>query len=261
VWAVHVYAAQFVLVWLLLALVLVRWFPPGTAWDLACWAGCLFSAGMLMAVTRALPDAWSFLLVAAGLYFWETRRSRAGVALLGLAGLARETVVLAAAALFEGFPRVTRQVAVNVVAAVAPAVLWAVFLRLLGGHVGGMRGVFSFPFAGLWDRLETMTHVSFWRSLHVALTMLALACQATFFVVRPRPQDFRWRLGIAHVVLMVFLGPAVWEGYPGAAVRVLLPMLLAFNLSVPRGIRSWPLLIAGNLSVVSGVLMLARPPG
>ena len=67
-------------------------------------------------------------------------------------------------------------------------------------------------------------------------------------------------MGAAYSILMIFLGGAVWEGYPGAASRVLLPMTLAFNVLVPRG-RLWlPLLLMGNLTVfaLSDVL---RPAG
>ena len=58
---------------------------------------------------------------------------------------------------------------------------------------------------------------------------------------------------------MIFLGEAVWEGYPGAASRVLLPMTLAFNVLVPRGAKWWLLLLLGNLTVLSSG-DLNRPP-
>lgn len=61
-------------------------------------------------------------------------------------------------------------------------------------------------------------------------------------------------------MLFIFLGPAVWGGYPGAAARVVLPMTLAFNVLVPRGLRWWPILLLGNLSALSAVDQL-RPPG
>jgi hypothetical protein len=59
---------------------------------------------------------------------------------------------------------------------------------------------------------------------------------------------------------MVFLGAAVWEGYPSAAVRVLLPMQLAFNIVVPRGRRWWLVLLLGNLTLLSTSDLL-KPPG
>jgi hypothetical protein len=60
--------------------------------------------------------------------------------------------------------------------------------------------------------------------------------------------------------MMLFLGTAVWEGFPGAATRVLLPLTLAFNVLVHRRRASVVWLIAGNLSVFSGVLALRDVP-
>ena len=59
--------------------------------------------------------------------------------------------------------------------------------------------------------------------------------------------------------MMLFLATPVWEGYPGAATRVLLPMTLAFNILVPRGVRWLPVLIAGNLTVAASVFEFSPP--
>ena len=56
-----------------------------------------------------------------------------------------------------------------------------------------------------------------------------------------------WRVGITYALLMVFLGPGVWGGVPGAVSRVVLPMTCAFNLLLPRNRAFWPLAIIGNL--------------
>jgi hypothetical protein len=40
---------------------------------------------------------------------------------------------------------------------------------------------------------------------------------------------------------------------------VLLPMTLAFNVLLPRGARWWPLLLAGNLTVVASVFEFSPP--
>jgi len=76
--------------------------------------------------------------------------------------------------------------------------------------------------------------------------MIALSAQWLFFVLRPRWSNPWWRVGAGYAALMVVLGDAVWEGYPGAAARVLLPMILAFNILVPRGRAWWFLLLLGN---------------
>jgi len=97
--------------------------------------------------------------------------------------------------------------------------------------------------------------------LHWAVfaTVLSLTAQWLFFVLRWRPTERWWRVGVAFAVMMAFLSTPVWEGYPGAATRVLLPMTLAFNVLVPRGRRWLPLLLVGNLSVAASVFEFSPP--
>jgi len=60
---------------------------------------------------------------------------------------------------------------------------------------------------------------------------------------------------------MIVLGTAVWEGFPGAAVRVLLPMQLAFNVLVPRTRRWLAVLLLGNLSLLCATDFLQPTAG
>src|SRR5258708_898367 len=60
---------------------------------------------------------------------------------------------------------------------------------------------------------------------------------------------------------MIFLGDAVWEGYPGAASRVLPPMQLAFNILVPAGRVWWLVLVLGNLTLLAAPATLESPTG
>jgi hypothetical protein len=68
-----------------------------------------------------------------------------------------------------------------------------------------------------------------------------------------------WRVGAAFVAVMLTAHPVVWEGYPGAYTRVLLPMTLAFNLLLPGRRWFWPLLVLGNLSVAAGLQVMLIP--
>lgn len=90
--------------------------------------------------------------------------------------------------------------------------------------------------------------------------LVSLTVQCLFFVLRPRWSEAWWRAGIGYAVLLAVLGEAVWEGYPGAASRVLLPMTLAFNMLVPRGRAWWLVLLLGNLTVFFSSETL-KPPG
>ena len=62
-----------------------------------------------------------------------------------------------------------------------------------------------------------------------------------------------WRLGIVYAGLMTVIGFSVWEGSPGAFVRLLLPMTVAFNVLLPQSRWFWPLFALGNLTLVQGV--------
>jgi hypothetical protein len=88
----------------------------------------------------------------------------------------------------------------------------------------------------------------------------ALTVQALFFALRWRPRELWWRVGATYGGLMLVLATPVWEGFPGAATRVLLPMTLAFNVVVPRGGRWLAVLIAGNLTVVAAFMEFTPPP-
>jgi hypothetical protein len=89
--------------------------------------------------------------------------------------------------------------------------------------------------------------------------VIAVIAQFGFFAFRWRLQDRWWRIGAGFACLMAVLGTAVWEGYPGAFMRVLLPMTVAFNIAIPCGRRWLPLLIVGNLGIFGGIHELAKP--
>ncbi|MFM9091810.1 MAG: glycosyltransferase family 39 protein [Verrucomicrobiota bacterium] len=105
----------------------------------------------------------------------------------------------------------------------------------------------------------TARHFGAWLARLLPPVLLGLVVQAGFFLLRWRPEDRWWRVGATFAGLLLFLSTPVWEGYPGAATRVLLPMTLAFNLLVPAGGRWLPVLIAGNLGVLAAVQEF-RPP-
>jgi hypothetical protein len=92
-----------------------------------------------------------------------------------------------------------------------------------------------------------------------AAVVIGLLTQFCFFGFRVRWRDSWWRVGASYAVLLIFLGNSVWESYPLAAARVLVPMTLAFNILVPRGRWWFVVLLLGNLGVL-GSAELLRPP-
>jgi hypothetical protein len=266
-WVMAAYALQNVACWLVLAFVLPRWFPLRDGDGVLRWAGVLFSFGLIFSVRSALLDGPSLLLIALAMASLERGHSWRAAALLGLSGLGKETNLLAGTALGgPGKGRFVRWLGQGALL-LLPLALWVVCLTLwVGNGADPGRRNFAAPFAGFAGKAREVAaelrHAPpDLRSVPKfdALVLVGLAAQALFLALRPARRDPWWRLGAGYAVLMVFLGPGVWEGYPTAAARVLLPMTLAFNVLVPRGRRWLALLLLGNLGAV-GSLDLLRPP-
>lgn len=100
-------------------------------------------------------------------------------------------------------------------------------------------------------------HAFGWSTL---LCTAGLTCQAAFILRWRRPADPWWRVGAAFTALLLCLGPAVWEGFPDAAARVLLPLNLACNVLAVRTRAPLGWLLACNLTVFSGLAMVHDLP-
>jgi hypothetical protein len=268
-WIVHVFAVLNVGVWLLLGWVLLRWLPPDRWSNLLRWAGVLFSHGMCMSVRNSLADAAGLLLVALTVLALERGRKPGAVVALGAAMLTKETSLLAGAALIpargSGAGAWARAVGLGALALV-PFVVWLGYVRWKAGpgNDPGL-GNFTWPLAGLAEKCGVVLAELAVRGAQPeivgsALVVIALMTQAAFFFLHREPGRAWWRVGASFAGLMVFVAQPVWEGYPGAATRVLLPMTLAFNLLVPRGRRWLAVLVLGNLSVIVGVNEFSAPP-
>jgi hypothetical protein len=266
--ALQIYAVQNIVCWLALALLLLRWFPPNGWGNFFRWAGVLLSVGMVGSVRSALVDGPSLLLIAAGVALFETGRPWWSAALLGIAGLGKETNVLAGAVLApRGRDRgAWARALARGALVVLPLLIWlGVLQRWIGEPTNiGYRN-FAPPFVEYLKKWHEVLQpfasgqldAAGWGNLIVVVT---LTVQFLFLALRPRPHEPWWRVGAAYGLLMVFLGEAVWEGYPGAAPRVLLPLVLVFNVLVPRGRRWWLVLLLGNLTLFLAPTLLELPP-
>jgi hypothetical protein len=261
---VGVYAALNVGAWLVLAALLWRVLAVGDLRGAIGWAGVLFSAGALASVRLALTDLIAATLIVGSLWAVERRRGGAALGWLAAAGLSRETALLAAFGLTER-PWVSAANLRRLLTAAAPLVLWLAYVRLRVGP--GEVGVhnFAWPLAGIAGKGVELFHA--WSGptdpALVAVTLLAtlgLVLQAGWIALRRTPDDPWWRVGAAYVVLMACLGPPVWEGFPGAAPRVLLPLTVAFNVLAVRRRLALPWLVAANLPVCAGLLALLDVP-
>lgn len=249
--------------WLVLALVLLAVFPPRSLHDAVAWSGVMLSAGALSSVRLALTDLPALLFVTGGAVLVQRGRARSGVALLAVAGLARETSLLAGPAA-KG--TTWRSTLLRVLALVAPLAIWLAYVRFMAGPSDAGMGNFDWLGRGAWEKWRLSLAAlgdSRFTALHwtTLLAVLALTVQAVWLIVRPAWQNLWWRLGVGYAGLFFFLGSAPWVGDPGAATRILLPLQLAFNALVPRTRLGLSLLVLGNLSAGAGVLSLWSVPG
>ena len=265
----HAYAIQNIFFWLVLALLLTRWFQPRDLRSFCLWFGCMFSHGVIISVRWALPDGPSMLLLALAVLSIERGRSLGATGLIGLAGLAKDINLLWSGILLGSHganrPRWLALCARGLVVA-APLSMWMFYLWL-GNHgfdgVAGNRN-FAAPFTGYvtqWGATLSELGEHGWASSarFNLLAQVSFTTQALVLLSSRAWSNPWWRAGTTSCVLMVFLGPAVWEGFPGAATRVLLPMTFAFNAVLPRNRWFWPLFVLGNLTVLPALESIRAP--
>jgi len=263
-WIVHAYSVLNLAAWLALAALLWRRLPVSDGRSAGAWAGVLFSAGALVCVRLALTDLLALTLVAAALLAAERQRPAGSLGWLAAAGLTRETALLALPGLWTRPWCSWANLRRSAIAA-APLVLWLAYVRWRVGPSDAGLGNFAVPFAGWWEKWRASAaatrHLADpWLAWTTLLATAGLTVQAAYIVAAPRLGDRWWRLGAAYVVLLAFLGTAVWEDYPGAVQRAVLPLTLAFNVLLVRrrGAALW--LIAGNLAVFAGLLPFRDVP-
>jgi hypothetical protein len=261
---VHVYSLLNVAAWLGLALILWHLLAVNSARGWLAWAGVLFSAGVLSSVRLALTDLIALTILAGALLAAERQRRGWAIGALALSGLARETSLVALAGLVER-PWWSWRNLGRAILAVAPLAMWVLYVNWrVSGTAGGLYN-FSWPGSGyIWK----------WRSIVAAwpheperllvwttvLATLGLTTQAAFFLFHRQPGDRWWRVGLGYTALLLCLGQPVWDGFPGAATRVLLPLNLAFNVLAHRTRASLGWLLVGNLTVFAGLLALGSVP-
>ncbi|MBI5692744.1 MAG: hypothetical protein HZC55_21920 [Verrucomicrobia bacterium] len=263
------YAALNLGVWLCLAALLWRALPVVDARSWCAWAGVVLSAGALHSVRLALTDLLAVTLTTAAIHLQEKGRSRTALVALAVAGLARETALVAVVALWRGpvsSPRAWLENGLRAALAALPLVGWMTYVRARVGPADQGLGNLTWPVVGWLEKwgdtlADFVRHPDFRLLIFTTLlATIALTGQAAYVLRRVRWADPWWRLGAAGTTLMALLGTAVWEGHPGAATRVLLPLAVAFAVLAARERAGWLWLAVGGLSVGSGVMALAEVP-
>lgn len=270
-WILQAYAVQNVIAWLILAWVLCVWCPPRDARTFVLWAGALFTHGLLISVRNAVPDGPSVLLTALAVLAADRGRRSISAMVTGVAGLARETNILAGVALLRGIGASSGRARASVAAAlicILPLALWFDYLRSIYGAAafsGG--GHITVPLSGLWWKLQvsaselsasgfTVKTVANMASLGGFFAQVAALVWCTRTWLRERSVASSW-LQVAWVFLILGLVAhrVVWDGSPGAFTRVMLPLTIGVNALMALAPRApWWLIISANLGVVSGLM-------
>jgi hypothetical protein len=259
-WVIEAYALQNVVVWLLLAWLLCRWVPPTSPRGLALWIACMWTHGLLMSVRLALLDGPSLLLIAATVALAERGRRLGAAGLLGVAALGRETNLLAAGAIWRRPTRRKDWVTLALAAAlvVLPLLVWQDYLWSIYRTTSTTRqNHFVMPMLTYVDRWRALAGEAwntglFSRAGFGLCGIASLTTQTIYLVWRREYGSPWWRVAAAYAVMMFVLHGVVWDGFPGAVTRVLLPLTIGFNVLLARetGRAFWFWLIAGNLLVI-----------
>ncbi len=253
-WVLEAFALQNVACWLILAVLLTRWIPLDTPRQLAAWTACLFSFGLLWSVRFALLDGPSLVVLVAAVVAAERGRTLASAAIVGIAGLARETNLLGAAVLPMPAGRLRwLHLLLALVLVVLPLAIWLDYLwsiyRTTTFTATEQQLTLPFvPYVAAAQRgLQMLMHQkSREYGLTVVLSVIALGVQAIYLVAYRDPRSPWWRLSSAYAVLMVIADHSLWE--PGAINRFLLPLTVGFNVLLARSpMPFWPWFVGGNL--------------
>jgi hypothetical protein len=264
-WILQAYALQNVLVWLILAAVMTRWLRPDTPRGLALWTACLFSHGLLHSVRSALLDGPSMLLIALAIAASERGRLFTSAAILGVAGIGRETNLLATL----GLPRPDGRrpwlkIGVALALAALPLLLWQDYLRsIYRSTIAAGQGVLDRPVVVYVQVFQqTIGQVlGSGASLLTALKLGVIVCaavQTLYLLYRREYGSPWWRVAVPYALLMLTVDKVVWAGYPGAVTRVTLPLVFGFNVLLARekSPRFWPWFILGNLHLLPAAMLL-----
>ena len=267
-WILQAYALQNVLCWFLLAWVVARWLPPDTGRGLASWTAVMLAEGLLISVRLALLDGPSLLLLACAAGAAERGRTLATGAIVGIAGLGRETNLLGA--LMLPWPRGRAgwlRAAAAAILVVVPLAIWMDYVQSIywTASPAAGSGQITMPLSAYgrkWSLVVQGIRADGPFSLAglTLATVVALTTQATFIGWTRFWSEPWWRIAAGYAVLMASVDWAVWEGYPGAITRVVLPLTFGFNILLakrgPRGFWWWFAL--GNLNLLGSVHMLVE---
>jgi len=263
-WTLQVYSLLNVAFWIALAWLLHVLTAAGGLTGLARWSVAMLGLGVLESVHLALTDLPAMVFIVGGMICVQREQFWRAGALFAVAGLIRETSLLAAIALAPVASKDWKLWSARsgpMILAVLPVCLWALFVRQSTSAILPTSGVANFDWPGaailrhLADCIQTVLHGEpHYRHLFAPALALGLAYQSFFIFKTARATPNSWTLmGVSFAILFWFLGENVWEGY-WAVARACLPMVLAYCLTIPVDrYFLWRLLLP-NLCLVHGIM-------
>jgi hypothetical protein len=214
--------------WLLLAWMLWRILDARDARGRIALCGVLLSAGAVSSVRLGLADVVVLAAISGSVAWWEGK------------GGTRLSAWIAAGVVFAAWHFGSFDNEATFLGH------WPVnaFLAKVWAVVGG---VGAHPGSG-----------AAWADLCVTA---GLAAQALYVLTRtPSWKSPWWLLGAGGAAVLLLVGAGAWRGYAGEAVRIVLPMTLAFNVLARRQRAALAWLIAGNLGIAGGVFAAFDTP-
>lgn len=264
-WILYAYSLQNVLAWLVLAALMTRWLPPTTPRGLALWTACLFSHGLLTSVRAALLDGPSMLLIALAIAASERQRLLTSAAIVGIAGLGRETNLIAALGL--PWPRGRypwARIGAALTIAATPLLLWQDYLRSIYRSTSAAgQDQLDRPVLVYLEMLQQSVNRVFLGNpaLLDVLKLGVIVClsvQLAYLLYRRQYESPWWRVALGYALLMLVVHKVVWDGYPGAVTRVTLPLAFGFNVLLSRETSRgfWGWFVLGNLHLLPAAMLL-----
>jgi hypothetical protein len=229
----------------------------------------MFSHGLLISVRMAVLDGPSLLMLAFAVLASERGRSWLSAFILGLATLGRETNILGAVAL--PWPTGVRgwlRLAGCGVVVVLPLLIWQDYIWSIyrGSSTSAGADQLTLPVTAYLQKWQHTfgaieKHGFFSGAGYTLLVVIALTAQVAFIGWSRAFREPWWRMAAAFAILLMLVHPVVWEGYPGAVTRVVLPLKFGVNILLvrtrPRGFWWWVALC--NLDVVAGHSAIPNP--
>jgi hypothetical protein len=196
------------------------------------------SLGLLFAYSRDTTEPLAYGLAATGLVAWLEQRRAAGVVLLALAGLTRETTLVCIAGLAA--PTLLRRRwgdLAALVLATLPALGWQLYLAttMPASSSELLRHFIRLPLAGALP-LRDGEPGRVGALLFCGLPVLALLPGALAWVMRRPLLPFSWLVAL-HVLLVVTLSSesySHWLAVARIALGLVVALVLAFPLLSPR---------------------------